>query len=325
MVIIPVEFDSPDWALAERNAETAGRIAYLHFDAKYRGENLPGLFGEAEKEEEEPEDRQSRASGTVKNPDLYKMHTYNEAIRRTVGSYVLYPGADGDSGKSGFQRYHEIVPGIGAFALRPQKEGLTPEGLPGLMGFIEELLIHQLNRFTQSYRITSTTESVIRDQPVSYLRGDSLKETVSLPAAAVILGYIKQADMETFRNGNALTGPFFYCRATGEDGEPLELDISAAQGAIFMGWSGSQKGPFKTTEWMARISSCRLISRNALQKETGVQPSSDSVHYLLFKLADITANPSCEISTLVTAANKIGIGGRFRTFQTEFRKIYSIG
>ena len=91
LVIIPDEFDQADWSAAERTAEKAGRIAYLHFDAKYRGENLPGLFGDAEKEDDQPDDDHLRASGTVKRVDLYKMHTYNEAIRRTVGSYVLYP------------------------------------------------------------------------------------------------------------------------------------------------------------------------------------------------------------------------------------------
>ena len=88
LVIIPDEFDQADWSAAERTAEKAGRIAYLHFDAKYRGENLPGLFGDAEQEDDQPEDDHLRASGTVKRVDLYKMHTYNEAIRRTVGSYV---------------------------------------------------------------------------------------------------------------------------------------------------------------------------------------------------------------------------------------------
>ena len=125
LVIIPDEFDQEDWSAAERAAEKAGRIAYLHFDAKYRGENLPGLFGDAEKEEEQPEDELDRsATGTVKRVDLYKMHTYNEAIRRTVGSYVLYPGLAPQLDEvPRYERYHEIVPGIGAFAVRPAKQG----------------------------------------------------------------------------------------------------------------------------------------------------------------------------------------------------------
>ncbi|MEI8109027.1 MAG: DUF2357 domain-containing protein, partial [Verrucomicrobiota bacterium] len=93
LVIIPEHFSSPDWLSAEAAAEAAGRIAYLHFDAKYRGENLPGIFGATEDQPDDPvAEGRAKASGTAKNADLYKMHTYNEAIRRTVGSYVLYPG-----------------------------------------------------------------------------------------------------------------------------------------------------------------------------------------------------------------------------------------
>ena len=55
-------------------------------------DKLKEIFGTTQ---ETDEDRQeSKAPGTVTNADLYKMHTYNEAIRRTVGSYVLYPGTD---------------------------------------------------------------------------------------------------------------------------------------------------------------------------------------------------------------------------------------
>src|SRR5262249_44838074 len=123
LVIIPEEFNQASWSLAEKTAEKAGRIAYLHFDAKYRGENLPGLFGVAEKEGDQAEDERSRSAGTVKRVDLYKMHTYNEAIRRTVGSFVLYPGPTPKvSEPNRFERYHELVPGIGAFALRPAKQ-----------------------------------------------------------------------------------------------------------------------------------------------------------------------------------------------------------
>ncbi len=147
-----------------------GRIAYLHFDAKYRGENLPGIFGIAEKEDEELEDARSRAAGTVKNPDLYKMHTYNEAIRRTVGSYVLYPGVASKAGDANtrFERYHEIIPGIGAFAIRPKQDGLPPDGLPPILDFINDVLSHQLSKFTQSYRISYWTETTLREETPDY-------------------------------------------------------------------------------------------------------------------------------------------------------------
>ncbi|MEN3941498.1 DUF2357 domain-containing protein [Prosthecobacter sp. SYSU 5D2] len=317
LVIIPEEFDQPDWSAAERAAEKAGRIAYLHFDAKYRGENLPGLFGDAEKEEDEPEDRPSRATGTVKRVDLYKMHTYNEAIRRTVGSYVLYPGLPPQSGEAPrYERYHEVMPGIGAFALRPAKRGETPAGLDSVCEFISEILAHQLDRFTQSYRINTFTEDIIREEPLKYIRTDSIEEIVSLPGATAILGYMRKGDVHTFA-----ADKFFYCRATDENGRPLSLDLSTTQGVILIGWSGPLTGPFVTVGWMARVISCRLVSREIVIQETSLEPSSGAVHYLLFKLADVSNFPPREITNLVFAANMDGEGGKFRTFESTFSEV----
>lgn len=317
LVIIPEEFDQPNWSAAERAAEKAGRIAYLHFDAKYRGENLPGLFGDAEKEEDEPEDRPSRATGTVKRVDLYKMHTYNEAIRRTVGSYVLYPGLPPELGEAPrYERYHEIVPGIGAFDVRPAKQGESPAGLESVCDFIREILTHQLNRFTQSYRITTATEDIVREEPLKYRRADSIEETVSLPGATAILGYMRKADGPAFASGR-----YFYCRATDESGRPLSLDLSTAQGAVLIGWSGPLTGPFTTVDWMARVISCRLVSREIIKHETGLEPSSGAVHYLLFKLADVSKFIPRDVSSLVVAANTSGDGGKFRTFQSSLSDV----
>jgi hypothetical protein len=317
LVIIPEEFDQTNWHAAERAAEKVGRISYLHFDAKYRGENLPGLFGAAEQEDDEPEDKRSRASGTVKRVDLYKMHTYNEAIRRTVGSYVLYPGIVPQPDEAPrYERYHEIVPGIGAFAVRPAQQGQSPAGLDNVCDFVNEILNHQLDRFTQSYRIATTTEEIIREEPIEYSREDATKETVSLPATSTVLGYMRKDDIDAF-----VRGRFFYCRATDEDGSPLSLDLSTAQGAILIGWSGPVIGPFVTANWMARVISCRLVTREVVILETGIEPSSGSVHYLLFKLADVSTINSRDVSNLVLAANREGRGGRFRTFQTTLAEV----
>jgi predicted component of viral defense system (DUF524 family) len=276
LVILPEEFDQADWSLAERFAEKAGRIAYLHFDAKYRGENLPGLFGDAEKEEDQPEDERSRATGMVKRVDLYKMHTYNEAIRRTIGSYVLYPGLVPQRDEAlRYERYHEIVPGIGAFAVRPAKKGGPPAGLESVCDFIREIIMHQLDRFTQSDRITTLTEDIIREEPLTYFREDATEGTISLPTAIAIMGYMRKADVDIFADGK-----FFYCRATDDRGQPLSLDLSASQGAILIGWSGPLTGPFVTVDWMARVRSCRLVSREIVRLETGVEPASGAVHYL---------------------------------------------
>ncbi len=314
LVIIPEEFDNQNWRDAEQAAEKAGRIAYLHFDAKYRGDNLPGLFGTADLEEDYPEDNRSRASGKVKNIDLYKMHSYNEAIRRTIGSYVLYPGIapDPKEGNARFERYHELIPGIGAFAIRPSGLNGLPLGLPLLIDFIRDLLTHQLNRFTQSFRISFTTEETIREKPIVLVRQDSVIEKVFLPSATVILGFMKKADVPRFR-----ASKYFYCPAITQDNQPVHLDISAAQSALFLGWSGQLIGPFHTSDWIARIASCRLVGKETIQAQTGIEPSSGSVPYLFFSLTDFSCFDSREVTALVAANNNGGQGSRFHTFQMQ--------
>ena len=328
LVIIPGDITEPKWELAEQEAEQSGRIAYLHLDAKYRVDKLTAILGEGEEESSE-ERRAIKASGKFKNADLYKMHTYNEAIRRSVGSYVLYPGDDpmNEPKKNRFERYHEIVPGVGAFALRPNPTGLgaEPKGLQFFVDFLNNLLTHQLDRFTQSYRINMSTEEVIREKPVQYLRGDAVKETISLPAATAILGYMLKTKVTEFKVGNSIIGPFFYCRATDSDGQPLTLDISAAQGSLLIGWTGPRGGPYCTTDWIGRIISCRLLSGEKLKAETGVEPSSAAGHYLLFRLADISHFESRVVTDLVTTHNTGGKGGQFRTFQTQLKEVMQHG
>ena len=98
-------------------------------------------------------------------------------------------------------------------------------------------ITHQLSRFTQSYRISYTTEETIRERPIEMVREDFVIEKVFLPSAAVIFGYMKKADVAGF-----VAGKYFYCRATDSDGQPFTLDISAAQGSLLIGWTRPRGG-----------------------------------------------------------------------------------
>jgi predicted component of viral defense system (DUF524 family) len=323
LVIIPGEYAGEKWLAAEKASEADGLIAYLHFDAKYRGENLPGIFGFSKNDADDKELDQTKASGTAKNDDIYKMHTYNEAIRRTIGSYVLYPGDDpkNELNANRFERYHELIPGVGAFALRPPCHGADtePVGVNCLVEFIEDILRHQLNKFTQSHSISRWTEDTIRHPPLPPILGSGSPEIIPLPVADVVMGYMRKGAIEAFRKGS-----FFYCRTTDRDGKPLTLDISAAQGAFLLGWSGSLTGPYHTVAWMGRITSCRLVDKTGLKKAIDVTPSGDSVHYLLFRLSDITTVQPRDVSNLVAANNGSGRGGKFRTFQSTMGAVMSL-
>ena len=118
----------PDYSLSfwpfgitEKEAEEQELITHIHFDAKYKVENkLKDFIEQIEIKNDNEylnEEKKENRSGIYKNADLLKMHAYKDAIRRTGGSYVLYPGYKSVKQKG----FHEIIPGLGAFPVRPSK------------------------------------------------------------------------------------------------------------------------------------------------------------------------------------------------------------
>ena len=101
------------------------------------------------------------------------MHAYRDAIRRSAGAYVLYPGTELEL----LQEYHELLPGLGAFALRPTEVG-PAAGTSLLRSFVEDIFEHIASQFTQhersrywSSKIHSATPTKPRTlRAVSFLR-----------------------------------------------------------------------------------------------------------------------------------------------------------
>ncbi|MBO9616756.1 MAG: DUF2357 domain-containing protein [Dyadobacter sp.] len=127
--------------VSQAQAETEELIVHIHFDAKYKVESVAGVFGEDE-----------TALGQIQTDhnrdDLLKMHSYKDAIRRTAGAYVLYPGADGKVYKR--KGFHELIPGLGAFAIRPAK---TDNGREELKRFLLDVVAHFQNRASQREKV----------------------------------------------------------------------------------------------------------------------------------------------------------------------------
>lgn len=101
----------------EDEAEASGKISHIHFDAKYRVETIQEMFGEDD--DSTSIDSNEEFAGVEetrhKRDDLLKMHAYRDAIRRSYGAYILYPGSTGKA----WTEFHEILPGVGAFVLKP--------------------------------------------------------------------------------------------------------------------------------------------------------------------------------------------------------------
>ena len=137
----------PDYTLTvwpgdvnEEQAEEEDMIVHIHFDAKYKVQQILWKDNTNEVTEDSlNKEKEEQEKGIYKNMDLYKMHTYKDAIRRTGGAYILYPG-DVNRKMKGF---HEIIPGLGAFCIKPNS---SEADLELLKEFIKEVVSHLLDR-----------------------------------------------------------------------------------------------------------------------------------------------------------------------------------
>jgi PD-(D/E)XK nuclease superfamily len=162
---------------------------WVHFDAKYRVESVNEIVGEDERNDEaEPTDQDSSEFGAAKRSDLLKMHTYRDAIRRSAGAYVLYPG---DTPKQ-FREYHEILPGLGAFGLRPTSRQGVAQGEDVVRTFLDHVLSHTASQATQHERVRFwTARGVAGSPPRPALNAPFLD---SPPAdTTVLLGYVRSS------------------------------------------------------------------------------------------------------------------------------------
>lgn len=156
-----------DYTKAE--AEAKELMVHVHFDAKYRVERVRELLGDETDDAAfaQGEAERDEVRTVAKYADLLKMHAYRDAIRRTAGAYVLYPGNPGDGQR--FQGFHEVLPGLGAFAIRPDKDG-RPEGIGALSEFLDSVIDHLANRTTARERVTYHVSEAytLQEDPVPY-------------------------------------------------------------------------------------------------------------------------------------------------------------
>lgn len=147
------------FGISENEAEKQELIVHVHFDAKYKIANLTE-FSERKNDNDLDEEKSENRKGIYKNADLLKMHAYKDAIRRTGGAYVLYPG-DRAINQRGF---HEIIPGLGAFPVKPSK---TDSGIGELKAFVLEIVEHFSNRSSQREKIAYRTYDIYKNHPDS--------------------------------------------------------------------------------------------------------------------------------------------------------------
>jgi predicted component of viral defense system (DUF524 family) len=141
----------PDCSLLLRPVNAVlgdGDAVWIHFDAKYRVDHLSQLLGADIAEDDDSENvGVAQVKGAAQRTDLLKMHAYRDAITRSAGAYVVYPGDE----KQVFTEYHEILPGLGAFALRPAETG-DAQGAAAISSFFDDVLTHVASQPSQHER-----------------------------------------------------------------------------------------------------------------------------------------------------------------------------
>lgn len=240
----------PDYTLSiwpgEINMEQAERedlIVHIHFDAKYRVNKIDLGVDESLNEEQISEallnEKKEQDEGIYKRADLLKMHAYKDAIRRTSGAYILYPG----SVQRRLKGFHEIIPGLGAFCLTPSN---YDEELITLQVFLLKIVEHMLDRTSQRERMSYYINNVYNTpskrickqmpEPIGENRDFLPDETW------VVLGYVKddkqlewirKTGLYNFRTGtqngsvrlsrNLVAGRYLLLHAKGESIEFVRL------------------------------------------------------------------------------------------------------
>jgi len=312
----------------ETKAEKEDMIVHIQFDAKYKVKHFVINTENKELEEDgekidtiEKEKREQR-NGIYKNADLLKMHAYKDAIRRTGGAYVLYPGEGKiEQTDSKYRGFHEIIPGLGAFAVRPLKKEEGVKNLTGIENvskFIDDVIDHFLNRASQSERIANyensiyknfkTDDNILREPLPEYL--DYKEEHRLIPDETfVIVGYYKdQEHLDWIINEN------YYNVRYGEKYSLSPNEIGAQYLLLYTKEESTSTLFFKLDKNNAKFYSKSEL-KNSLKYKT--EPSQEM--YLVYKLEK---NCEIEFNSLKIDLSKIdGLGVNKRPITISLKQL----
>jgi hypothetical protein len=301
--------------ISENEAETQELIVHVHFDAKYKIANLPELIEQNIAKDLDLEKVENK-KGIYKNADLIKMHAYRDAIRRTSGAYVLYPG-DKKLNRKGF---HEIIPGLGAFPVRPSK---NDSGISELKSFILEIIQHFVNRASHREKIAYRMFDVYRTKPSevkealpeAYGRNRSLIPDDTF----VLVGFYKdEAHLKWIKQKN-----LYNTRANSERGS-LRLGPGEANAKYLLLHSF---GETKTSRLFEIIETGpRVFTKQALiEKGYPSAPSQNQEHYLVYNVKEITEgelkNQKWDLSKLSNYKSGRGSALPFSVTMTELMNV----
>jgi uncharacterized protein len=255
---------------------------WLHFDAKYRLERLERFARPDEtasdQDEVASEEEEAESLGASKREDLLKMHAYRDAIRRSAAAYVLYPG---DGRPTLFLEQGEILPGLGAFPLKPASDG-SALGTAALRAHVRDVLDHFASQITQHERSRYWREVVFAGDAPPLARVSAAQFLGRPPADVdVLLGFVRSREHWAWIRENAI----YNLRAGDRRGAVLfggrELGAELLLLYETSGSIGRPLGLFR------RRGAWRALSRAELEALGYPRPGGD--YYFCAELAEVEA------------------------------------
>lgn len=266
------------FGISETEAEKQESIVHVHFDAKYKIANLTD-FLEQNAENDLDKEKAENRKGIYKNADLLKMHAYKDAIRRTGGAYVLYPG-DKSINKKGF---HEIIPGLGAFPVKPSK---TDSGIRELKAFILEIIEHFINRASQREKIAYRTYEIYKNPPGSE---NVVKELLPEPYNTnrdlipddtfVLVGYYNSQEQYKWIQR---TGLYNFRMGSGAGSLVLDSETVSSKYLLLHTSGDTDSGNL----WKIVSKGPKVFSKDDLIRKGYLSPSQD--YYLVIQIEQVT-------------------------------------
>ena len=319
----------------EEEAIINGAVSFIHFDAKYRITDLTSLIGSKEHEttdEEIIDDKIGSVINTYKRGDLLKMHTYNDAIRRTVGSYVLYPGSyeEESKGNETFRLYDEILPGVGAFSIKPSIDVL---GEKELKSFIVSLIESDEAINSRINRLKYYTEMIISEPSIFKKSNVNMKDGSMKSNDYYLMGYIRgdsEKDYYNFLNKNGLFNngskfPFYFYAIKDKNVYTHHKDAFKAHFFRFYKNNIHITGSYRLEPILCRVLFNELISKTELVKrlrDLGYDTDEDRHHadfyYLLELIVEDNNYPEDELKKI-----EVDTQNGNDTFSTHSPKIIS--
>lgn len=265
-------------------AENTEMITHIHFDAKYKVNNFYELIStskcdelnENENNELIKEEEEETRKGSFKNQDLLKMHAYKDAIRRTGGAYVLYPGK---GVTKPFRGFHEIIPGLGAFVIKPNNEETDKEYLKT---FIRKVVTNFIDRSSQREYTAIKIHAIHQKAKLDHeILNEPLPEYINnkklIPNETfVLVGYYKDDKHLNWIRDNKFYNVRF--------GEKYNLGIKELSAQYLLLYSKNQ---MKTPLFFKlKKNTVRVYGKDELTKELKYYSTPTQELYLIFYLED---------------------------------------